>query len=194
MGYYPIFVNLNNRPCLVIGSGILADEKELQLRQAGARVTRSVSFNSAEALEIFLIVAAVKTAEEGEVIYRFAEEHRILVNVVDQTAHCSFIAPAILQRRDLLIAISTSGKCPALAGRIRRELEEQYGNEYGQFLDLLGETRDTVKQRLSDFEQRRIFYQKLFDAGLLEIFQRDGAKRAQTVIMKKLELFRRDAA
>ena len=194
MSYLPICLDIQDRRCLVVGHGKLADDKELTLRQAGASVRRMDAFNPAEAQEAYLIIAIVETPEEGATIRRFAEQHRILINVVDQTANCNFIAPAILRRGDLMIAISTSGKCPALARRIRQQLEQEIGHEYASYLELLGETRGLVKQRLPRFEQRRAFYQQLLGGNLLNTFRDDGYQSAQARILEELEQFHHEAA
>lgn len=194
MRYLPIYLDIQGRHCLVIGQGRIADEKEATLRQAGALVCRMDTFNPEAAREAHLIIAFVETAEEGKAIRRFAEQHRILVNVVDQTANCNFIAPAILERGDLVIAISTSGKCPALSRRIRQQLEQEIGPEYASYAQLLGETRRLVKERLAGFEQRRAFYRRLLNSNLLEVFRNEGHQRAQLRILEELSRFLREAA
>ena len=194
MRYFPISLDLQGRRCLVIGQGRLADEKEASLRRTGASVSRIVAFEAAAAREAYLIIAICDTQEEGATIRRFAEEHRILLNVVDQTANCNFIAPAIVERGDLMIAISTSGKCPALARRLRQQLELEIGPEYAPYLELLGETRRVVKQRLTEFDQRRAFYQRLLESNLLDTFRDEGYQTAQAKILEELQRFLREAA
>ena len=130
MSYFPVFLDLKGRLCLVIGNGDLAVDKAEALDRAGGLVRRSSEFVPAEARDAFLIVAAVEDKAVAKRIKDFAEAHRILVNVVDQTEYCNFIAPALVHRGDLVIAISTSGSSPALAKRIRRQLESQFGPEY----------------------------------------------------------------
>ncbi len=194
MRYFPIYLDIQGRRCLVIGQGRLADEKEAILRRAGASVCRIATFNAAEAREAYLIVAICETQEEGGMIRRFAEEHQILVNVVDQIANCNFIAPAIVERGDLTIAVSTSGKCPALARRLRQQLEQEIGPEYASYLELLGETRLIVKQQLAEFGRRRAFYQRLLEGNLLVTFRNEGYQSAQARILEELQRFLREAA
>ena len=194
MRYFPIFLDLQGRRCLVIGQGKLAEEKTDALRRAGASVRRIDTFRAADALEAYLIVAFAETPEVGGTVRRFAEQHRILVNVVDQTSNCNFIMPAVVERGDLTIAISTSGKCPALARRIRQQLEQEIGPEYGPYLELLGETRHIVKQRLAEFDQRRTFYRRLLEGNLLETFRNEGYQRTQAWILEELSRYVREAA
>jgi len=192
--YFPIFLDLQGRHCVVIGQGRLADEKEAGLRRAGATVRRYATFRAEEAREAYLIVAICDTQDEGGMIRRFAEQYRILVNVVDQTANCNFIAPAIVERGDLMIAVSTSGKCPALARRIRQQLEEEIGPEYAPYLELLGETRNIVKKQLTGFDQRRAFYRRLLEGNLLDTFTTEGYHRARARILEELSRFVKEAA
>lgn len=168
MRYYPVFLDLMGRRCVVIGKGELADQKASALQRAGATVERSPEFNPDLVRDAFLAVAVVADPREAQRIKKFAEEHRILLNVVDQPEHCNFIAPAILERGDLVIAISTSGKSPALASKIRRRLEDQFGPEYAILVEALGEIRPLVRRRFDSFEKRKSVYQELVNMDLLE--------------------------
>lgn len=174
MRYYPVFLDLKDRRCLVVGHGELADQKADTLTRAGAVVLRQPAFVPDEAGDVFLIVTIVDDRQEGERLKAFADHHRILLNVVDRPESCSFIAPAIVERGDLLIAISTSGKSPALARQLRRQLEEQFGFEYALLLEALGEIRPLVRERFQSFEERKSLYQRLLQKDLLETLRRGG--------------------
>ncbi len=167
MKYYPVFLDLCDRPCLVIGEGELTDQKAAGLERSGARVFRSSRFKPEEALEVFLIVAVLEGEAEIASLRSFAEQNRILLNVVDRADYCDFIAPAVMEREDLIIAISTSGKSPAMAVHIRRQLEDLFGTEYGELLKILGEIRPQVQQRFHSFEERKVFYESLIEGKLL---------------------------
>ena len=184
--YYPVFLDLRGRPCLVIGDGELADEKARGLAQAGARVLRSGTFDPDQS-DVFLIVAVTADPGLGRRIKEFADRSGILVNVVDQTPNCSFIAPAIARRGDLVLAISTSGKSPALARRIRQQLEAQFGPEYEDLLQALGEVRPLAKACLSSFGERREFYNRMVrDPELLETARRRGAAAVRSRLERAL--------
>ena len=184
--YYPVFLDLQGRLCLVIGEGETADQKAQALTEAGAKVLRSPTF-SPDINDVFLIVAVVEDKRIGRQIKEFAEKRRILVNVVDQTLHCTFIAPARMQRGYLTLAISTSGKSPALARKIREQLEEQFGPEYGNLVQALGEVRPLVKKHLSSFRERSEFYNQILKGhSLLEIAQREGVAATRACIEKSL--------
>ena len=188
MSYFPVFLDLKGRLCLVIGNGDLAVDKAEALDRAGGLVRRSSEFVPAEARDAFLIVAAVEDKAVAKRIKDFAEAHRILVNVVDQTEYCNFIAPALVHRGDLVIAISTSGSSPALAKRIRRQLESQFGPEYADLLQALGEIRPRVKKRFSSFDDRKDFFSHLVeDLNLLEATRHQGLSEVRARIEQALE-------
>ena len=188
MRYFPVFLDLKGRLCLVVGDGDLAEEKARALDRAGAHVRRTSEFVPDEARDAFLIVAAVEDAAVARRIKDFAEAHRILVNVVDQTEYCNFISPALVQRGDLTIAISTSGSSPALAKRIRRQLESQFGPEYGELLRALRAIRPRVKDRFPSFDDRKDFFSHLVDdLDLLETTRRQGPSEVRARIERALE-------
>ena len=185
--YYPVFLDLRDRSCLVIGEGELADEKARGLEQAGARVLRTPAFDP-DRSHVFLIVAVTGDPALGRRIKEFADRRGILVNVVDQTPNCSFIAPAIARRGALVLAISTSGKSPALARKIRQQLEAQFGPEYGDLVQALGEIRPLVKERLNTFRERSEYYNRMVrDPELLETARCHGAAAVRSRLEEGLQ-------
>ena len=163
MRYYPAFLDLLEQPCLVIGQGQLADEKAAQLEQAGAHVLRSSHFNKTQAKQVLLIVAALENEKQAQEIKDFGDRNRIFVNVVDKTDYCSFIVPAIVDRGNLLIAISTS-----------------------DLLEALAEIRPQVKKTFHTFEQRKDFYLKLIQKDLLQTIQTAGLIAVREKIQQEL--------
>ena len=117
-----------------------------------------------------MVITATDDADLNHRISRCARERRVLVNAVDQPPDCDFIVPSIIRRGDLLIAISTSGKSPAMARKIREGLETQFGQEYEAFLSMMGRLRKAVLSLgLTQAENSRIF-KEIVDADLLEGF------------------------
>lgn len=162
MRYYPVFLDIKDRPCLVIGGGTVAERKVSGLLAAGANVTvmspkatRALTELAREGrvtlqkkayapgcLKGFaLCFAATGSAIVNEAVWHEAKELGIPVNVVDDPAHCSFIVPSVVDRGALTIAISTSGKSPALARSIREKLESSFGEEYAPLVEVLGAVR-----------------------------------------------------
>jgi precorrin-2 dehydrogenase/sirohydrochlorin ferrochelatase len=160
--YFPAFLDLRGRRCLVVGGGEIGERKARALLECGAEVSvvspaltpglaalatagavhwRPRAFRKADARGCTLVIAAsgvtaVDTAAAAE-----ARRRGALVNVVDRPAHCDFIFPSVLRRGDLQIAVSTGGRSPALAREIRKRLEPQFGPEYASLVDRVGVTR-----------------------------------------------------
>lgn len=162
---FPIFVKLEHRPVLVVGGGRVGEQKIRSLLATGARIhvvapeaTEAIqawarcdeiifearAFLSSDLDGIFLVVAATSSQELNERIFEEARCRGVLCNVVDAPEHCDFYYPAVVQRGDLQIAISTAGQSPSLAGQIRQQLEGRFVPEYGEWVAELGETRRRV--------------------------------------------------
>lgn len=175
MSLFPIFLKLEGRPVLLVGAGPVAEGKIGGLLSAGAIVT-VVAPAATPAIEkladagtivwhrrpfaphdldgMRLVVAAVPRDVAGQ-IYQDANRRGILVNSVDDPGNCDFYYPAVVTRGDLQIAISTAGHSPALAQRIRIELEQRFGPEYAQWVRQLGETRRELFATDMDPEARK---------------------------------------
>ena len=177
---FPMFLKLAGRPCLVVGAGTVAESKISSLIEADARVRvvapegtsevrswaqekriewRQRGFQPDDLGGMFLVVAATSSTELHEQIFQEARLRGVLCNIVDVPELCDFYYPAVVQRGALQIAISTSGQSPALAQRLRIELEEQFGPEYEAWLEYLGEARDKLQsQKLNPEERKRLLH------------------------------------
>jgi precorrin-2 dehydrogenase/sirohydrochlorin ferrochelatase len=110
----------------------------------------------------------------------------LLINAVDQLPDCNFIVPSIVKRGDLLIAISTSGKSPALAQKVRKQLDTQFGSEYEDFLVLMGRVRKEILTKgLSQEENSRIFHE-IVESDILDALLRDDMKRVESTLRRIL--------
>lgn len=173
---FPMFLKLDGRHCLVVGAGRIGEPKIRSLVDCGARVRVVAPSASAAVAEgathgtltwvqrsfepgdldgVFLVVAATSSVEVNHAIYREAQRRGILCNVVDDPPHCDFFYPAIVRRGRFQIAVSTGGLSPALAQRIRKQLEDEFPPIYGNWLEDLGQKRDALFQRVWDPELRR---------------------------------------
>lgn len=197
MGYYPVVLDLTKRKCLVVGGGEVASRKVQALLEAGAHVTvispevdpgiESLSnvkicresYLSTNLNGYTLVFAATDDRETNATVFNDANRAGIPVNVVDDPEYCSFIVPSMVRRGDLLLAISTSGRSPALAKRIRKELEEQFGEEYAAFIDLLGSLRERVKNKYPTQREREVVFNKLIDCGILELLKEGKQEEAE---------------
>lgn len=201
--YYPVYIQLWEQPCVVIGGGKIAEGKVEGLLAAQAKVT-VISPNLTQRLHdlanakqitclarpyqagdltgAFMIICATDQAEINHKVWEEASANRQLVNVVDDTPRCNFIAPSILRKGDLTIAISTSGKAPALAVRLKERLQREIGPEYERFLELAGELREPLAQHIPDFETRKALWYELVDSEILDALARGDESSAREII------------
>lgn len=203
MKFYPAYLDLRGRSCLVVGGGAVAERKAHSLIDAGANVTvvspeltpklrdlaragaitvRSGKFEPADVEKRVLVIAATDSAEVNSAVARACRDRNILVNVVSPPEESSFIVPSVVERGDLLIALSTSGSSPALARRLRKDLESRYGPEYGLFLDLLASVRKRVMAATKDERERRGIFQALVDSDVVELLRQGKREQAEARI------------
>lgn len=173
---FPMFVKLAGRRCVVVGGGPVAESKVESLLRAGAQVTvvspaltdrlermerhdlfvwQCRRFESSDLDATFLVIAATSDDATNEAVYREADRRGILCNAVDEPPRCHFYFPAVVQRGALQIAVSTAGLSPSLAQRLRKDLEQQFGPEYGEWLQWLGVVREALMARNVSFATRR---------------------------------------
>jgi len=189
MTLFPMFMKLKGRPCLVVGAGTIGEPKISSLIAAGAS-TRVIALNATAAVAewaragsivwearafdfadldgVFMVIAATNSRELNAAIFNEARQRNILCNVVDDPEYCDFYYPAVVRRGDLQLAISTNGQSPALAQRIRRELEIQFGPEYGEWLEQLGKIRQQLFASRMNPEERRQLLHELASSAAFE--------------------------
>jgi siroheme synthase-like protein len=201
--YYPIYVQLREQTCVVIGGGKIAEGKVDGLLAAEAKVTviapdltphlhqlaeekrityLARTYQPGDLRGAFLIICATDQAEINHQVWQEANANHQLVNVVDDTPRCTFIAPSILRKGDLTIAISTSGKAPALAVRLKERFQREIGPEYARFLELAGELREPLAQHIPDFETRKALWYELVDSEILDALARGDEALAREII------------
>ncbi len=163
---FPMFLKLNGRRCLVVGAESIAEPKIASLLDAGASVkvvapeaTEQVSlwaqegrihwearaFQNSDLAGYLIVVSATNSVEVNSAVYREAEAQGVLCNAVDDPDRCDFFYPSVVRRGPLQIAISTAGLSPALAQRLRRELEDQFGPDYAGWVEHLGRERTRLR-------------------------------------------------
>jgi precorrin-2 dehydrogenase len=203
MTLFPAFLKLENRLVIVIGGGSIATQKIPSLLQAGARARvispelhphlaeyvrrREIDWHpkpfSPDDLEgAFLVIAATSIRELNASVFAEAERRNILCNSVDDIDHCHFYYGSVLQRGDLQIAISTNGKSPALAQRLRLELEQQFGPEYAAWLEWLGAAREVLRAQSSgaDAETAKRWLHLLASQPSFEEFRKHSRSTSNT--------------
>ncbi len=194
MRYYPVNLDVRNKDCLVVGGGSVGERKATTLMDCGARVvvvtetaTKTLrDWASQGLIELklkackpsdldlkFLVIGATNNEETNRRIYREAEARGILCNIADRPRACTFVLPAIVRQGDLVIAVSTSNKSPALAKKIRQQLEKQFGPEYATLLDLMGAIRRKLLAESKSPEANKRKLEQLLDEGFLDMIRQD---------------------
>jgi precorrin-2 dehydrogenase/sirohydrochlorin ferrochelatase len=200
MHLFPMFVKLRDRLCVVVGGGDVAEAKIPCLLEAGAKVrviapeaTDAISewategrldwaprkFEPGDLSGAFVVIAATSALGVNRDVFHEADAQGILCNAVDDPERCHFYYPAIVQRGHLQIAISTGGFSPALAQRLRRELEAKFGPEYETWLEWLGKIRSALRAGGDDPEDTRKILHLLASNEMFEQFLR-AARRNES--------------
>ena len=218
MRYYPIYLDVESRSCLVVGGGEVGARKVKTLLDCGG-VVEVVSPEVVPWLEeriqegvvelkgshyeerqldgCFLVIAATDDMELNCRIAQDAEQRGLLCNVVDYPQEGNFILPSLVQRGALTVAISTSGKSPALARQLRQDLEQRFGMEYADFLELMGAIRERLLRDSKDSRANKERFNQLVESPLLEMVRRrdyEGVDRILESVLgpdyslKKLEI------
>jgi precorrin-2 dehydrogenase / sirohydrochlorin ferrochelatase len=196
---FPIFLKLSGRRMLVVGAGTVGEAKVRSLLDTGAQIrvvalqanTAVHQWADAGAIEleerafapadlggIALVVAATSSRELNQLIFAEAQRRQILCNVVDVPELCDFFYPAVVQRGDLQIAVSTAGQSPLLAQRIRKQLERQFGPKYAEWVAELGKIRREVLDSDLPPERKRELLRSLTSQDEFN-FAKDGRRRAE---------------
>lgn len=189
MEFFPLFLNVKEKACLVVGGGEVAARKVTLLRNAGADVIvvapklcpqlsklvadnqithKSRSYLPTDLDGIRLVIAATNDATVNQQISEQAELRNIPVNVVDQPQLCSFIVPSIIDRSPVVAAVSTGGASPVLARIIRTRLETLIPASYGRLAELANRFRARVKQEFKGSSERRRFWEHVLNGGVAE--------------------------
>lgn len=198
MSLLPIFVKLDGRLIVVVGGGSIAETKIHGVLAAGAQirliapsVTPQIAewarfakidwlpkeFEAADLNGAFLVIAATSAPGVNEAVFREADSRGTLCNAVDDIEHCHFYYGAVVQRGDLQIAISTNGKSPALAQRLRKELERELGPEYEVWLQWLGAAREALRASGPSSESTKKLLHELAGRPMFEEFLRHANRR-----------------
>jgi precorrin-2 dehydrogenase/sirohydrochlorin ferrochelatase len=200
MSLLPIFVKLRNRLVVVVGGGAIAEGKiesllaaEARVRIVAPQVTPAIAkwieqgrvewhaktFDPADLGGAFLVIAATSAPGVNEAVFAEADARGILCNAVDDIEHCHFYYGSVVQRGDLQIAISTNGKSPALAQRLRVLLEKQFGPEYELWLEWLGAARELLRAGDNSADSKKVLLHHLASEPMFERFLQE-ARRQRT--------------
>lgn len=211
MDVYPIgLIGLDRRRTVVVGGGKVAARKVAGLLEVGAQVTVispafvpdlrvlaghrrvtlvSRAYHQGDLADAVLVIAATNNPSINEAVWQEAEQRGCLVNVVDDPPHCNFIVPAIVRRGEVVVTVSTGGASPALARRLREQLESLIGPEYGELAALLAELRPVLQARFEDEKIRTQAAFRLVDSDLGDIIRHRGLDAARARAQELLAEF-----
>lgn len=207
MKYYPVNLDIENRDCLVVGGGQVGTRKVAALVDCRARVTL-VSPEATDDLKaladagriawrqrpyveedlggMFLVIGATSDETLNRRVHADAQRQNLLCNIADRPEICNFILPAVVRRGDLLIAVSTSGRSPAFAKRLRQSLEKQFGPEYGTFLHVMGGIRGRLLAQAHAPEAHKPLFEQLIDGGLVDLIRTGNAVEIDALLARIL--------
>jgi len=207
MQYYPVHLDINNRNCLVVGGGGVGTRKVKTLLDCGARVMvisltvsqqlqdlatsgeiqlEERSYQTEDLNDMFLVIGATDDEKLNKQISSDADGLNTLCNIVDRPEVCNFILPSIVHRDDLVITISTSGKSPAFAKKLRKALENQFGEEYGTLLHLLGAVRIKLLQQVHEPEAHKPLFEQLINSDLMVMIQKSEVEKIDSLLLEVL--------
>ncbi|MDH3979335.1 MAG: siroheme synthase CysG [Gammaproteobacteria bacterium] len=208
MDYFPVFLKVKGRPCLVVGGGKVAARKVLSLLRAGGQVAVVApqvcdelqaqagsdavtlvgrEFSAADIEGKVLAIAATDDAAVNRSVYELASRQGIPVNVVDNPELCSFIVPSIVDRSPVQVAVSTGGASPVLARLLRARLESFIPAAYGRLAQLVDDYRQNVKQHFSDVDQRRYFWESILQGRVAELLFAGQEELARNALQEAID-------
>jgi uroporphyrin-III C-methyltransferase / precorrin-2 dehydrogenase / sirohydrochlorin ferrochelatase len=208
MDYFPLFLKVANRPCLVVGGGKVAARKIQLLQRAGALVTvvspRSCDevlayasagsvtfvhrdFQDEDLDDMVLVIAATSNEAVNRHVAELADRQRIPVNVVDSPELCSFIVPSMVDRSPVQVAVSTGGASPVLARLLRARLESFIPAAYGRLARLVDDYRQNVKARFSNPAQRRYFWETVLQGRVAELLFAGQEDKARLALQRAID-------
>jgi siroheme synthase-like protein len=200
---FPVMLDMAGRLAVVVGGGWATADKVKGLVAAGARVRlislaehadlaglpgvehERRSWRPGDIEGAFLVYACPADPANAALIFKECERRGIFCNAPDDVPNCSFIMPAIHRAGDLIVAVSTSGQAPAVAVRIKEQIAAEFGPEYGELLELLGNLREAVKAREPDFAARRALWYRLVDSEALQLL-RQGDRAAARELVERI--------
>jgi precorrin-2 dehydrogenase/sirohydrochlorin ferrochelatase len=191
MKYYPIFLDMKGKACLVVGGGNVGARKASALEKCGASVTvisdrfsarfdelrhssiciEKKAYEKKDVKGMFLVFAATNDAALNQQIRADASGLNILCNVADAPGNSDFLLPSTVDRGDLILAVSTSGSSPAMAKQIRQDLEQQFGPAYAKLLHLMGNIRTRLLSSGHAPEDHKQVFHTLIERGILELIE-----------------------
>lgn len=208
--YYPVMLDIRERPAIVIGGDRIAAEKTAALAASGARVSVISPEFCAELLDLeecgaatlrrknyelgdlagaFVVVAATTDERQIETIWQETQSRNQPVNIVDVPRYCTFILPSVLRRGKLTVAVSTEGASPSLAKRIRQQLEDVFPSAYEAYIDLAAQARTFLRQQGVSYDTRDAFFRDFMASSILTLLGEGKSSRAIEATVELLHAY-----
>ncbi|MEN8212486.1 MAG: bifunctional precorrin-2 dehydrogenase/sirohydrochlorin ferrochelatase [Thermodesulfobacteriota bacterium] len=202
MKYYPVFMDIKDKNCLVVGGGNVGLRKAATLEKCKANVTvvsrifshehdslkttsiilKKKEYEKEDVKEMFFVFAATDNARLNQEIKNDAAKRGILCNIADSPDKSDFILPSIVDRGDLSIAVSTSGSSPAMAKKIKEDLEHCFGLEYAHFLTLMANIRKKLLLSEHDPDEHKQIFHTLIEKGVLDLIKEKDEKKINLIL------------
>ena len=163
-----------------------ATEKLKELSDSGMIQLKERDFQTSDLDDRFLVIGATDNQEMNFKIHAEAEQRGLLCNIADHPKACNFILPSIVNRGDLIIAISTSGKSPAFAKRLRKHLEKEFGDEYAEFLNLMGAIRTKLLSQDHEPEAHKHLFERLIEKDLVQMLKNSDTENINALLLDVL--------
>ncbi|TYO94989.1 precorrin-2 dehydrogenase/sirohydrochlorin ferrochelatase family protein [Desulfallas thermosapovorans] len=200
MELYPIFLNLTDKKCLVVGGGKVAERKVNALARCGAKIHvvspqltpglqdmvnrglvmhRRGIYQTSDLEDTFLVISATNNDATNHAVANDCMKRNIVVNVVDDPPRCSFFVPSVVHRGSLKLAISTGGSSPRLAKLIRKRLERDFSPVFGEFTDFLNTVRKQVQEQVTDPNKREQILKNLVDETTFDLVKHGDLDKAK---------------
>ncbi|TCO79489.1 precorrin-2 dehydrogenase/sirohydrochlorin ferrochelatase family protein [Marinisporobacter balticus] len=208
--YYPVMLDICDKPCVVIGGGKVAQRKVLSLLEYGAKVTVispivtdklkelqqkekiyriERDYRCGDIKDNFLVYVATDNPKVNAACLEESRKEKVLINIADQPRMCSFLVPASIKRGDLTLTISTNGKSPMLSGKIRKELENMFGEEYEIFINALGDLRKMALEEIDDIHIRKELFKRVVYSNLMNRYKSGEINNIKEAVMKLYDDF-----
>lgn len=197
---YPVVLNLKKKKCTIVGGGEVAFRKARRLLRCGAKViviSPALSpklqkmkqkeqiihlpreYRRGDVKGSFLVMGATGKESVNKEVAKEARTYGSLVNIVDSPSLCDFFVPSLLRRGNLTLSISTEGRSPALAKKIKEDLRKRYGEEYRVFLNWMGEARKAILEKVKDRNRRKIIFHHLTNSKTLNLLRQGKREEAR---------------
>lgn len=197
---FPIYLDLSGKNCLVIGGGPVAERKvenlleyEVNIKLVSPQVEKKIKewsldgsitwlpreFENPDLDGIFMVFVATNDGSVNRRVVELCRQRGILANAVDDPPNCDFFIPSLIRHNSLVVAISTEGKSPLFARKLREELEKVITPEYGEYVEILGELRTRVKNDVPDIELRKKIFENLVNSDILNLLKAGEKEKAR---------------